>query len=142
MTAVVVLGDIPSAGIIRQAGAGRMRVDAALGSEAALEFVAFADQGLREHKAVLALYPAWRSVAASRFVQLARGMLDSDRIAGVPLDLPPIAFSLVADQIAYLSQHVSPGLLASLAHRLPLDVFAGAWVNSVAKLEHVQTGLG
>ncbi|MGH3390408.1 MAG: hypothetical protein ACRDOO_16190 [Actinomadura sp.] len=142
MTAVVVLGDIPTAGIIRQASADRVRVDSSLGSAAALEFVTQAAEGLRERTAVLALYPAWRSVEASRFVQLARAMLDSDRIAGVPLDLPPLAFSLVADQLAYLAEHVSPGLLASLAHRLPMEVFSGAWVNSVAKLEHVQTGLG
>jgi hypothetical protein len=142
MTAVVVLGDIPTAGIIRQAGAGRMRVDARLGSDAALEFVAYADQSLRAGAAVLVLYPAWRSTAAKRVIQLARAMLDSDRIAGVSLDLPPLAFSLVADQLAYLAQHVSPGLLASLAHRLPQEVLAGAWVNSVAKLEHIHTSLG
>ncbi|HEV7935652.1 MAG TPA: hypothetical protein VGP70_25465 [Actinomadura sp.] len=142
MTAVMVLGDIPTAGIIRQAGAVRVRVDSSLSSDAALEFVSYAAHGLQERRAVVALYPAWRSAMGSRFVQFARGMLDTDRIAGVPINLPPLAFSLVADQLSYVAQHVSPGLLASLAHRLPRDILAGAWVNSVARLEHIETGLG
>lgn len=140
MTAVVVLGDIPSAGIIRQASAGRVRVDSAGG--AGSDFVAYATEELQEHKALIALYPAWRPASAHRLIQLARAMLDTDRIAGVPLNLPPLAFSLVADQLAYLSRHVSPGLLASLAHRLPFEILAGAWVNSVAKLEHIEIDLG
>lgn len=142
MTAVMVLGDIPTAGIIRQAGALRVRIDSSLSSDAALEFVCHAAHGLQDRRAVVALYPAWHSAMGGRFVQFARGMLDTDRIAGVPLDLPPLAFSLVADQLSYVAQHVSPGLLASLAHRLPRDLLAGAWVNSVARLEHIETGLG
>lgn len=141
MTAVVVLGEIPTAGVIRQVSADRGRLDASVSSEAALDFVAYAAQGLHQRKAVLALYPAWRSTEGKRFVQLARGTLDTDRVAGIPLNLPPLALSLVADQLAYVAQHVSPGLLASLAYRLPYEILAGAWVNSVAKLEHIQTSL-
>src|SRR5262249_6720809 len=127
MTAVVVLCDIPTAGVIRQASAAPVRDDPTAGSGV----VAPRAGGLREHDAVLALYPAWRQAGAHRLVQLARAMLDSDRIAGVPLSLPPLAFSLVADQVAFLAEHVSPGLLAGLAHRLPGEVVSGAWVNSV-----------
>lgn len=142
MTAVVVLADCPATGISQHANAHRIRPDALAGPGAASEFVTYAAQGLRERKAVLALYPAWLSAVARRFVRLARLVHDTDRIAGLPLNLPPVAFSLVADQLSYLAQYVSPGLLASLAHRLPQETFAGAWVNSVTRLEHIETGLG
>jgi hypothetical protein len=32
-------------------------------------------------------------------------------------------------------------MLVALADRLSMDVFAGAWVNSVARLEHIKTGM-
>src|SRR5262249_21176431 len=135
MTVVVVLADCPTTGMLPQPHAGRIHLDASANSDAAFEFVAYAAQELREHKAILALYPAWRSAVARRFVQLARGILRTDRIAGVPLDLPPVAFSLVADQLSYVAQDISPppGCLAGLAQRLPQEIFAGAWVNSVAR---------
>jgi hypothetical protein len=142
MTAVLVLADIPSAGVIREVQADRLTLPASATSAESLACVDHMAHGLREREAVIALYPAWRPGAAVHLVRLARGMLRTDRIAGIPLELPPLAFSLVADQLAYLSAYVKPGVLASLAHRLSQEILAGAWVNSVARLEKIRTGIG
>ncbi|HEX2315823.1 MAG TPA: hypothetical protein VHJ17_18910, partial [Thermomonospora sp.] len=136
MTAILVAADVPSSGVIREVRAGRLDPGS---------LTAFLDRlvpALREHRAVLVLYPAWRPDPAERLVRLARGVLRTDRVAAVPLDVPPLALSLIADQLAYMARHVSPGVLTGLARRLAAEVVAGAWVNSVARLEHVETGLG
>ncbi|MFI6753077.1 hypothetical protein ACIBI3_43395 [Actinomadura luteofluorescens] len=141
MTAVVLVGDFPSTGILRATVAQRVSVEGR-GDEAAPAFVDHMAHALRRRGAVLVLYPAWKSRRAQRLVRLARSALLTDRIAGLPLDVPPLALSLVADQLTFASAYARPGVLASLAHRLREAVHAGAWVNSVARLEHVKTGLG
>ncbi|MFB4312843.1 hypothetical protein [Actinomadura sp. 21ATH] len=140
MTAVVLVGELPSTGIIPEPVAWRV-ADSAV-PEATLAFVQQTAGALRQDGAVLVIYPAWRPQAAVRLVRQARAYLATDRIAAVPLDLPPLALSLVADQLAFMAPHVRPGLLASLAQVLADRLFAGAWVGSVAKLEHVRTSLG
>ncbi|WP_149260876.1 hypothetical protein [Actinomadura sp. K4S16] len=112
------------------------------GPDAASAFIDLVKEALRRSGAVLVVYPEWRASHGERLVRLARAGLVTDRIAGIPLDLPPLALSLVADQLAFVSPHVRPGLLAGLAPRLADAVYAGAWVNSVANLEHIKTGLG
>ncbi|SEG43677.1 hypothetical protein SAMN04489712_105211 [Thermomonospora echinospora] len=141
MTAVLVAVDVPSCGVIREVRAGRLTT----GDAAEPEVTAFIDRlarALRGHRAALVLYPSWRPEPTERLVRLARGVLRTDRIAAVPLDLPPLALSLIADQLAYMARHVAPGVLTGLARRLAAEVVAGAWVNSVARLEHIETGLG
>ncbi|MEU4827538.1 hypothetical protein AB0H37_37230 [Actinomadura sp. NPDC023710] len=141
MTAVVLVGDFPSTGILQAAVAQRVAVEGP-GDEAAPAFVDHMAHALRQRGAVLVLYPAWKRGRAQRLVRLARSALLTDRIAGLPLDVPPLALSLVADQLTFASAHARPGVLATLVHRLCETVHAGAWVNSVARLEHVKTGLG
>jgi hypothetical protein len=142
MTAVMLLGDIPSVGVIREVQADRLALPAEITPEATLAVTGHIAQGLQTRGAVLVLYPAWRPEPGVRLVRFARGILRTDRVAGVALELPPVALSLVADQLAYLARYVKPGVVASLAYRLAREVFAGAWVNSVARLEHIQTGIG
>ncbi|MCQ0009025.1 hypothetical protein [Actinomadura madurae] len=106
---------------------------------------AFIDQmahAIRQRGTVLVLYPAWKKTGAQRLVRLARSAMLTDRIAGLALDVPPLALSLIADQLAFASSYARPGVLASLAQRLCENVQAGAWVNSVARMEHIKTGLG
>ncbi|MGC4959553.1 hypothetical protein ACLQ2P_40690 [Actinomadura citrea] len=141
VTAVVLVGDFPSTGILQAAVAQRVAVEGP-GDEAAPAFVDHMAHALRQRGAVLVLYPAWKRGRAQRLVHLARSALLTDRIAGLPLDVPPLALSLVADQLTFASAHARPGVLATLVHRLCETVHAGAWVNSVARLEHVKTGLG
>lgn len=136
MTAVVLVGDLPGTGVIQASMAVRAAVHGRADNPAFIDLVA---HGLRERSAVLVLCPAWWSAEALKAVRLARGALDSDRIAFLPLDLPPLALSLVADQVAFASSYVTPGVLAGLADRLAREVHAGAWVSSVARLEHIET---
>jgi len=140
VTAVMLLGDLPSTGLLGAAAAQRLDVHAA--SEGLPWLIDRMAHALRGHGAVLVVYPSWEAEAARRVISLARGVLLTDRIAGMPLDLPPLALSLVADQLAFVSQYVRPGVLASMAPRLAGEVFAGAWVNSVANLDHIAIGLG
>ncbi|GAA1561810.1 hypothetical protein GCM10009678_50870 [Actinomadura kijaniata] len=140
MTAIVIVGDFPGTGIISKSLAPRIGETADAASS-----LAFLDQmtyALQQRGAVLVLHPSWRSDAAVKLVRQARFLLGTDRIARVPLDLPPLAFSVVADQMTFLAPYVRAGVLASIAPTLAMRVRAGAWLNSVAKLEHGRTGLG
>ena len=136
MTAVVLAGDLPGTGVLPAAMIVRRAVDSRADIPAFIDLVA---HGVQERSAVLVLCPAWQSPEAFKAVRLARSALDSDRIAFLPLDLPPLALSLVADQVAFAAPYVQPGVLAGLADRLAREVCAGAWVNSVARLEHIET---
>ncbi|GAA2421274.1 hypothetical protein GCM10010191_35840 [Actinomadura vinacea] len=140
MTAVLLVGDLPNTGIIPDQVAPRIADSAT--PEAALAFVDGMAADLRRHGAALVVCPAWRSDSALKLVRFARGLLDTDRIALVPLDLPPLALSLVVDQLTFMAPHVRSGVLVSVAQVLADRLYAGAWVSSVAKLEHVRTGLG
>ncbi|WP_067476953.1 hypothetical protein [Actinomadura hibisca] len=140
MSAVILLGDFPATGVMKQIVA--RRVDPPADAQAAPMFIDAVAAALRERGAVLVLYPSWRAKQAERLVTLARGALLSDRIAGVPLRLPPMALSLVADQLAFVAMYVRPGMLASLPQRLAENTVAGAWVRSVAHFEHVHIKLG
>ncbi|TDD62111.1 hypothetical protein [Actinomadura rubrisoli] len=142
MTMVMLLDDVPGLGVMRGVAAERAPSGFSPLSDEGLEFTERIARGLREHSAVLALYPAWRPEAAGRLLRFARASLRTGRLAIVPLDLPPLALSLVADQLAFMAPYVRPGALASLAPRLAEVIVAGAWVNSVTRLEQVRTGFG
>lgn len=153
MTGVLVLGDIPSTGIAgtsaervvpgapRTPGGGRP-VTAAGPHDPLDSFVELIAQRIDQAKVVVAVYPAWQPDPARRYVQFARSALETEWVVGVASDLPPLALSVVADQLAYLAPYVPPGVLVGLAARLARDTLAGAWVASVARLEHVSTSLG
>ncbi|MFC7732197.1 hypothetical protein [Actinomadura keratinilytica] len=140
MTAVVLLGDVPSTQVIQGVSAARLPV--ADTPEGLLAFVDQVTHLLSRSGAVVAVYPAAEQPAIGRILRMARGLLRTDRIAGVPLELPPLALSLIADQLAFVARYVSPGIVASIATPLTQRIVAGAWVNSVTKLERVKTGIG
>ncbi|GLY85319.1 hypothetical protein [Actinoallomurus iriomotensis] len=143
MTAVVLLGDVPSTGIFRDMpGPVTVPMPPDLSPGGADAFLDLAAGELAAEAAVVVLFPAWRSHTAARLIGLARGALRTDRIAGVPIDLPPLALALVADQLAFLAPHVTPGALTGAALRLPGRTIAGAWLRTVAGLEHVTAGVG
>ncbi|TDE12161.1 hypothetical protein, partial [Actinomadura sp. 6K520] len=139
MTAVVLAGDFPSTGILQATVAQRVGLGG--GDDACAAFIDHVAYALGQRGAVLVVYPSWKGERARRMVRLARSALLTDRVAGVPLDVPPLALSLIADQLTFASSYTRPGVLASLALRLCESVYAGAWVNSVARLEHIKTGL-
>ncbi|QKW34159.1 hypothetical protein HUT06_09100 [Actinomadura sp. NAK00032] len=142
MTLVMLIGDVPGLGVMRGVAAERSPAGFSPLSDEGLGFTARIERALAEHGAVLALYPSWRADAADRLLRVARASLRTRRLAAVPLDLPPLALSLVADQLAFLAPHVGPGTLATVAPRLGAEIAAGARVGSVARLEHVPTGFG
>ncbi|WP_019634363.1 hypothetical protein [Actinomadura atramentaria] len=134
MTAVITVGAVEPTGIVPDSAALRLPDDADA-------FLAGAERALDEHGAAVVVHPAWHADAAVRLVRRARALLDTDRVAAVGVDLPPLAFSVVADQLAFVAPHVPPGALACLPGVLAARVVAGARVRSVARLEHVRTGL-
>ncbi|WP_344951323.1 hypothetical protein, partial [Actinomadura miaoliensis] len=140
MTAVVLLGDVPSTQVIQGVSAARLPV--ADTPEGLLAFVDQMTHLLGQSGAVVAVYSATEQPEVGRILRMARGLLRTDRIAGVPLELPPLALSLIADQLAFVARYVRPGVVASIATPLTQRIVAGAWVNSVAKLERVKTGIG
>jgi hypothetical protein len=137
MTAVLLLGDV--------AGTATGRIPLKRPQTAALEptFLEIIDDLLKVHGGVLAVYPAWswRGKLAERLIRLARGALATDRVAGVPLRLPPLAIAIAAGRLTALAPRVSPGTLAAVAHRLPEEIIAGACVRSVTNLRYVEVPL-
>ena len=67
-----------------------------------------------------------------------RSVLESDRIALLGLDLPPLGLALLAQQLRQLSVcDFSPGVLASSARLLAHYIYAGALLGSVTKLDRI-----
>ncbi|WP_306371588.1 hypothetical protein, partial [Nocardiopsis sp. CC223A] len=140
-TAVALLADIPSTGHVGEVRAQRFTMHGDGIGERSAAFVAFARQQIAADRKVVALYPAWREDDARRAVNFARGALRTDHIAGVPVDLAPLALSLVADQLAYLAPYLPPGMVAALSAELPRHLLAGAWLRTVSGLETIPTSV-
>jgi hypothetical protein len=69
-------------------------------------------------------------------------MLESDRIALIEIDLPPLGVARLALQLRQLSVcDFSPGVVASAARLLSHYVYAGALLGSVARLDRVPVSL-
>ncbi|MFP3988261.1 hypothetical protein U9R90_12275 [Streptomyces sp. E11-3] len=97
---------------------------------------------LEQHGYVIALYPASLPAAAIHRLHAVRSVLESDRIALLGLDLPPLGVAALALQLRQLSIcDFSPGVLASAARLLSHYVYAGAVLGSVTKLDRVPVSL-
>ncbi|MFF4524456.1 hypothetical protein [Streptomyces bluensis] len=71
-----------------------------------------------------------------------RSVLESDRIALLGIDLPPLGIALLSQQLRQLSVcDFSPGVLASSARLLAHYIYAGALLGSVTKLDRVPVSL-
>ncbi|UQS30892.1 hypothetical protein J5J01_03965 [Streptomyces fradiae] len=91
---------------------------------------------------VVALYPASTPPAHVRRLHTVRALLESDRIALLPVDLPPLGVAVLARQLRQLSVcDFGPGVLATAARLLAHYVHAGAVLNSVARLDRVPVTL-
>lgn len=141
MTAVLVPSDLPSPGVLGATAAERIALGTQPPTDREFLFLDVVQARLHEQGAVIVVYPTWQAEPWARLIRFARTSLSTDRIAGIPLSLAPLALALVADKLAFLAPYVPPGLLTSVAHRLPDELIAGAWMRSVAKLEHVPTPL-
>lgn len=141
MTAVLVFGDVPSTGHVPRSGAERVSVsdgDGSVPPEAVLDLVR---DRLETAGYVLALYPSWRAEPARRALRLARASLATERLILTPCPLPPLALSLVADQLGYLAPYCPPGALVGIMSALERVTLSGAWVRGVAGLENIPASL-
>jgi len=100
---------------------------------------------IEQHGYVIALYPAAAEGPLTQRLQrlrTVRSVLESDRIALLGVDLPPLGLALLAQQLRQLSVcDFSPGVLASSARLLAHYIYAGALLGSVAKLDRVPVSL-
>ncbi|MBO0918336.1 hypothetical protein [Streptomyces laculatispora] len=97
---------------------------------------------LEQHGYVIAVYPAGIALAHERRLHAVRSVLESDRIALLKVDLPPLGVAVLVRQLRQLSIcDFSPGVVASSARLLSHYIHAGALLNSVTKLDRVPVSL-
>ncbi|WP_406272761.1 hypothetical protein OHT93_24080 [Streptomyces sp. NBC_00191] len=97
---------------------------------------------LEQHGYVIALYPSTIPLAHERRLHTVRSVLESDRIACLKLDLPPLGVAVLVRQLRQLSIcDFSAGVVASAARLLSHYIYAGALLNSVTRLDRVPVSL-
>jgi len=97
---------------------------------------------LEQHGYLVVLYPSSLPAAFVQRLHTVRSVLESDRIALLEADLPPLATGVLAGQLRQLSVcDFSPGVLAAAARLLAHYIYAGALLNSVARLDRVPVSL-
>lgn len=97
---------------------------------------------LEQYGHLVALAPAEPTDPARRRLHTVRSALESDRIAVVPVTLPPLARVLLAEQVRQLAgTDLGPGVLAGAARLLTYYLHAGALLGSVTKLDRVPVGV-
>ncbi|MFE8939357.1 hypothetical protein ACWDNT_14250 [Streptomyces sp. NPDC000963] len=97
---------------------------------------------LDQHGHVVVLYPATLSRAFERRLHAVRALLESDRVAFLRSDLPPLGLAVLVRQLRQLSVcDFSAGVLASAARLLSYYIHCGALLGSVAKLDRVPVSL-
>lgn len=141
MTAVLVFGDIPNTGHVPRSGTEHITIGDGDGTVPADGVIDLVRHRLHAAGHVLALYPSWRPEPARRALRVAHAGLATERLILAPCSLPPLAFSLVADQLGYLAPYCTPGALVAIMSALERVTLSGAWVRSVAGLEHVPASL-
>ncbi|WP_219670002.1 hypothetical protein [Streptomyces bambusae] len=98
---------------------------------------------VERHGHVVAVVPSWLPAPTVRRLHTVRAILESDRIALLDIDLPPLATALLVRQLRQLTVcDFSPGVIASAARLLAHYIHAGALLGSVARLDRVPVGLG
>ncbi|WLQ40996.1 hypothetical protein P8A22_13960 [Streptomyces laculatispora] len=97
---------------------------------------------LEQHGYVIAVYSTGIALAHERRLHAVRSVLESDRIALLKVDLPPLGVAVLVRQLRQLSIcDFSPGVVASSARLLSHYIHAGALLNSVTKLDRVPVSL-
>jgi hypothetical protein len=80
---------------------------------------------------------------ARRRMHTVRSALEGDRIAIVPLGVPPLARTLLGEQLRQLANtDLGPGVLAGAARLLSYYLHSGALLASVSRLDRVPVGVG
>ncbi|WP_405686825.1 hypothetical protein OG204_24215 [Streptomyces sp. NBC_01387] len=97
---------------------------------------------LEQHGYVVVVHAAALPAPFVQRLHTVRSVLESDRIALLPVDLPPLGVAVLARQLRQLSAcDFSPGVLASAARLLSHYIYAGALLSSVTRLDRVPVSL-
>ncbi|GAA2073663.1 hypothetical protein GCM10009801_27100 [Streptomyces albiaxialis] len=97
---------------------------------------------LEQHGYLIAVYPATLPRAYVHRLHTLRSLLDSHRVALLPVALPPLATGVLVRQLRQLSLcDFTPGVLGAAARLLTHYLYAGAVLGSVAKLDRVPVTL-
>ncbi|WP_455362076.1 hypothetical protein [Streptomyces sp. SYSU K21746] len=97
---------------------------------------------LEQHGYAVVVYPSSIPAAFEQRLYTIRSVMESDRIALLKLDLPPLGLAVLVRQLRQLSIcDFSAGVVASAARLLSYYVYAGAVLNTVAKLDRVPVSL-
>ncbi|MFD8935841.1 hypothetical protein ACFV0R_11345 [Streptomyces sp. NPDC059578] len=97
---------------------------------------------IEHHGHVVVVCPASAPPAVVRRLHTVRSLLETDRIALLRPDLPPLGLAVLTLQLRQLSMcDFSPGVLASAARLLAHYIYAGALLGSVARLDRVPVDL-
>ncbi|MCX5194717.1 hypothetical protein OOK31_12550 [Streptomyces sp. NBC_00249] len=97
---------------------------------------------LERHGHLVVVVPSWLPPATTRRLHTVRAILETDRIALLDLDLPPLGTAVLVRQLRQLTVcDFSPGVIASAARLLSHYIYAGALLGTVAKLDRVPVGL-
>lgn len=98
---------------------------------------------LEQHGYLVAVYPATLPTPYLHRLHTIRALLETQRIALMPVALPPLATGVLVRQLRQLSLcDFTPGVLGAAARLLTHYLYAGAVLNSVAKLDRVPVTLG
>ncbi|MGH4033917.1 hypothetical protein ACQB60_33860 [Actinomycetota bacterium Odt1-20B] len=97
---------------------------------------------IEHHGYVIVLCPASAPAPVVQRLHAVRSVLESDRIALLRPELPPLGLAVLALQLRQLSIcDFSPGVLACAGRLLSHYIYAGALLGSVAKLDRVPVSL-
>ncbi|WSA92672.1 hypothetical protein OIE63_14710 [Streptomyces sp. NBC_01795] len=97
---------------------------------------------LEQHGYLIALYPATLPTRYLHRLHTIRSLLESRRIALLPVALPPLATGVLVRQLRQLSLcDFTPGVLGAAARLLTHYLYAGAVLGSVARLDRVPVTL-
>ncbi|MFD7612327.1 hypothetical protein [Streptomyces sp. NPDC059828] len=97
---------------------------------------------LEQHGHLIVLYPDSIPAAHERRLHTVRSVLESDRVALLKLELPPLGIAVLVRQLRQLSIcDFGAGVVASAARLLSHYIYAGAVLNSVARLDRVPVSL-
>ena len=97
---------------------------------------------LEQHGHVVVVYSSATPPAMEQRLHSVRAILESDRIALLRSDLPPLGLAVLIRQLSQLSvTDLGPGVVASAGRLLTHYIHSGAVLNSVARLDRVPVSL-
>ena len=114
------------------------RIDAVLeppGADEAEVLVQALSSGIEAGGLVIAVLPDWFPPEGALRLDMARSMIDTDRVAVHETALPPLAGAVLCSLASSLAPHVpSAGVLASLMPELEAELHVFTWLGSVSGL--------